>query len=204
MFDKVYKKEDLLLFCKLAKLECSSSQTKSDLANEIKDYLKEYKFPPRYLRNLSEQEKWLKKFEIRFNLLKEKYGKISKKEIYQPIKSDLLYKSPIKTSKYTEEWNKKYPDCKDLKCKSKVSGVNINILNQVENKGAAAWRGGSHRPGASRENWMVSRVNSFLLCGKTWEFPDHLLAKEALKSPKVQRFWKSCKKSKLGKRTPSR
>ena len=206
MFEKVYKKKDLLLFCELAKLECSKDETKDEIAKTIKKYLNKYKYAPRYLRNLNESEKYLKKFEIKFNLLKEKYGKISREEIYKPTKSDELYlkKSSVKTSKYTEKWNKLYPDCKSITCKSKVSGVSKKILEQVANKGAGAWRGGSHRPGASRENWMVSRVNSFLLCGKTWQFPDHKLAKEALKSPKVQKFWKSCDKKKLGKRTPSR
>jgi hypothetical protein len=223
MFEKFYKKSDLLSFCEMAKLECNKSWSKDEIVKEIKIYLNEYKYAPRYLRDLNENEKYLKKFEIRFNLLREKYGKISKKELYSPTKSDKIYlskKSPKKSSKrsssnspkkterkiskYTDEWNKKYPDCKSISCKSKVSGVPKSILEKVANKGAGAWRGGSHRPGASRENWMVSRVNSFLLCGKTWTFPDHLLAKEALKSPRVQKFWRNCDKKKLGVKTPSK
>ena len=206
MFEKIYKKKDLLLFCDMAKLECSSSMKKDELAKEIKKYLDKYKYAPRYLRDLSEKEKYLKKFEIKYNLLREKYGKITRKEIYSPTRSDKIYRSrsPVKTSKYTERWNKLYPDCKSIDCKSRVSGVSKSILTKVANKGAGAWRGGSHRPGASRENWMVSRVNSFLLCGKTWQFPDHELAKKALTSKKVQKFWKDCNKSKLGKKSPSR
>jgi hypothetical protein len=91
--------------------------------------------------------------------------------------------------------------------KSKKSGVPKSILKKVYNKGLAAWRGGAHRPGASQQSWAIARVNSFLTCGKTFYFPDHLLAKDAMKkSPKAREFWKkqSCKFKKMGKRTPSR
>ena len=94
-----------------------------------------------------------------------------------------------------------------MSAKSKISGVPLSILKKVYNKGLAAWRGGSHRPGASQHQWGVSRVNSFLTCGKTWYFPDHKLAKEAMnKSPKARNFWskKKCVKSKMGIRSRSR
>jgi predicted nuclease of restriction endonuclease-like RecB superfamily len=114
----------------------------------------------------------------------------------------------VKISRYTKEWNKKYGEKSvSLEKKSKISGVPLSILKKVYNKGLAAWRGGSHRPGASHHQWGVSRVNSFLTCGKTWYFPDHKLAKEAMKkSPKARKFWskKKCVKSKMGKRTKSR
>lgn len=194
-------------FCKMANINCKNI-SKIDIINQIKDYLDRYKYAPRYLRGLSVDDKYLRKFEIKYNLLKEKKLKekgLKYKQIYKSTEIDKLYKNTVpKYSKYTIEWNKKYPDCKNIECKSKISGVPLNILKQVENKGAAAWRGGSHRPGATRENWMVSRVNSFLLCGKTWQFPDHLLAKEALKSKKVKNFWKNCDFDMLGIKTRSR
>ena len=117
-------------------------------------------------------------------------------------------KSNKKISRYTKDWNKKYGEKNiSLSAKSKISGVPLSILKKVYNKGLAAWRGGSHRPGASQHQWGVSRVNSFLTCGKTWYFPDHKLAQEAMnKSPKARKFWskKKCVKSKMGKRTKSR
>jgi len=113
-----------------------------------------------------------------------------------------------KISRYTKDWNKKYGEKSiTLSAKSKISGVPLSILKKVYNKGLAAWRGGSHRPGASQHQWGVSRVNSFLTCGKTWYFPDHKLAKEAMnKSPKARNFWskKKCVKSKMGIRSRSR
>jgi hypothetical protein len=201
------KKSDMKEFCKLAGIDDCNERN-------IRKYLDSYKYAPRYLRGLTEDEKYLRKFEIRYGLLKEKELKkkgIEYKDIYKPTRVDKLYRErkgvptkTIKYSKYTEQWNEKYPNCKDIPCKSRVSGVSTDILKRVANKGAAAWRGGAHRPGATRENWMVSRVNSFLLCGKTWQFPDHLLAKEALESPKVKRFWSKCDKSMLGVKTRSR
>lgn len=219
-------KEKLVDFCILASINCKN-MNKTEIYSNIKKYLDKYKYAPRYLRGLSEDEKYLRKFEIRYGLLRERFAKekdlktkeIIYKDAYKPTEVDKIFRKKkslppnktIKYSKYTEEWNRKYPNCKNLKCKSKISGIPIDILEKVANKGAAAWRSGAHRPGATRENWMVSRVNSFLLCGKTWQFPDHLLAKEALKSPKVKKFWKqsrpfgkNCDFNMLGVKTPSR
>jgi hypothetical protein len=210
---KEYKKTELLDFCRLASINCKN-MNKTEIYSNIKQYLDKYKYAPRYLRGLTEDEKYLRKFEIKYGLLKEKELKskdIEYKDVYKPTLVDKIYREKkgipnktIKYSKYTERWNQKYPDCKNLECKSKTSGIPLHILKSVSDKGAAAWRSGAHRPGATRENWMVSRVNSFLLCGKTWQFPDHTLAKEALKSPKVKKFWKNCNFDMLGVKTPSR
>jgi hypothetical protein len=213
---------NLKKFCKLSKIDYSSSDTKDTLKRKVNKYLKKYTYAPRYLRGLSPSEKFTKMFEIRFYKLKEKHGLVSSKHKYSPSSLDIKYSSykkkskksknkkskNIKISRYTKEWNKKYGEKSvSLEKKSKISGVPLSILKKVYNKGLAAWRGGSHRPGALQHQWGVSRVNSFLTCGKTWYFPDHKLAKEAMtKSPKSRKFWskKKCVKSKMGKRTKSR
>jgi hypothetical protein len=205
--------------CKLANIDYSPSETKDSLKRKVSKYLNKYTYAPRYLRGLSPSDKFTKMFEIRFYKLKEKKGKISYKNKYKPSLVDKKYskskrtkmsknKKQLKISRYTKDWNKKYGEKNiSLSAKSKISGVPLSILKKVYNKGLAAWRGGSHRPGASQHQWGVSRVNSFLTCGKTWYFPDHKLAKEAMnKSPKARKFWskKKCVKSKMGKRTRSR
>ena len=212
--------------CSLANIDCESSKSKETLKRKVSKYLKKYTYAPRYLRGLTPTEKFNKMFEIRFYKLKEKYGKLSPKNKYKPSIVDKKYssykskkskvskrsrkteKSIKKISRYTKDWNKKYGEKSiSLSAKSKISGVPLSILKKVYNKGLAAWRGGSHRPGASQHQWGVSRVNSFLTCGKTWYFPDHKLAQEAMnKSPKARKFWskKKCVKSKMGKRTKSR
>lgn len=200
--------KELKDFCRLAELKKSGN--KPEIIDRVDKYLSKYKFAPRYLRGLSKADKFNKKFEIKYSQLSEKKKKTpnrSRSKLYSPSRTDLLYKSQNrqKISKYTEKWNSKYPQALSLGAKSKISGVPLPILKKVYNKGLAAWRGGAHRPGASQQSWGVSRVNSFLLCGKTWQFPDHLLAREALgRSPKSRKFWSSCNKKLLGKRTPSR
>lgn len=213
-------------FCGLADIEYSPSESKDSLKRKVSKYLKKYTYAPRYLRGLSPSEKFDKMFEIRHYKLKERYGKVSKNNKYKPSIVDKKYssynskrskkgkkskrskKNSKKISRYTKDWNKKYGEKSiSLSAKSKISGVPLSILKKVYNKGLAAWRGGSHRPGASQHQWGVSRVNSFLTCGKTWYFPDHKLAQEAMKkSPKARKFWskKKCVKSKMGKRTKSR
>lgn len=210
--------------CKLADIEYSPSESKDSLKRKVSKYLKKYTYAPRYLRGLSPSEKFDKMFEIRYYKLKEKHGKISPKNKYKPSIIDKKHssynkskrskkgkksnKNSKKISRYTKDWNKKYGEKSiSLSAKSKISGVPLSILKKVYNKGLAAWRGGSHRPGASQHQWGVSRVNSFLTCGNTWYFPDHKLAQEAMKkSPKARKFWskKKCVKSKMGKRTKSR
>jgi len=202
MIENYFKKSELHDFCKKASLNCSGS--KEEMILRIKEYLKNYKVAPRYLRGLTREEKFVKMFEIRYNTLKERSGV---KKIYEPRKNpQKKSRKPKKISKYTEKWNKKFGG-KTLEEKSKKSGVPKSILKKVYNKGLAAWRGGAHRPGASQQSWAIARVNSFLTCGKTFYFPDHLLAKDAMKkSPKAREFWKkqSCKFKKMGKKTPSR
>jgi hypothetical protein len=192
--------EKLKEFCKLAELKCSG--LKDDVKDRVEEYLNKYKYAPRYLRGLTLEEKFEKKFDIKYNQLKEKN---TGKKSYSPLRTDT--KKSFKYSKYTENWNKTYKNTKTIQEKSKISGVPLDILKKVNDKGLAAWRGGQHRPGASQQSWGISRVNSFLTCGKTFYFPDHKLAKEAMKrSPKAKNFWKKkgCKFSKMGKRTPSR
>jgi hypothetical protein len=215
-------------FCKLAKINYSSLDSKEILNRKVTKYLNKYTYAPRYLQGLTSRDKFTKMFEIRFYKLKEKHGKILSSDKYKSSSIDIKYsnkksknkKSKNKKSKnnesfqskniskYTKSWNKNYGSkSTSLISKSKISGVPLSILKKVYNKGLSAWRGSSHRPGASQHQWGVSRVNSFLTCGKTWYFPDHKLAKEAMKrSPKASKFWskKNCVKSKMGKRTKSR
>ena len=156
-------------FCKLAKIDYNTSDSKDSLKRKVSKYLKKYTYAPRYLRGLSDDNKFIKMFEIRFYKLKENYGKMSSKNKYKPSMIDKKYssirksikskgkkslKNSKKISRYTKEWNKKYGQKNiSLSSKSKVSGVPLSILKKVYNKGLAAWRGGSHRPGASQHQW---------------------------------------------------
>lgn len=189
-------------FCKLTDMKCSGN--KEELLDRVETYLDKYKYAPRYLRGLTKEEKFEKKFDIKYNQLIEK--KTGKKN-YSPLKSDKIKSKSPKISSYTQNWNNKYKDATTLNSKSKISSVPLDILIKVNQKGNAAWRGGQHRPGASQQSWGIARVNSFLTCGKTFYFPDHLLVKESIKkSPKSKLFWQKqgCNFKKLGIKTPSR
>ena len=92
---------------------------------------------------------------------------------YVPFKSDKGVKT--RKSSYTERFHKKYPDAKTLAEIVKTTGISKSILQEVYDRGMAAWRTG-HRPGASQHAWGMARVHSFVMKGKTWRTADSDLA----------------------------
>ena len=98
------------------------------------------------------------------------------KKTYAPFKTDIGMKT--KTSTWTTKFYRAYPGAKSLANKAKATGVSLDIIKQVYDKGLAAWRMG-HRPGATAQQWGYARVHSFLMGGPTSRGPDRLLAIEA-------------------------
>ena len=98
------------------------------------------------------------------------------KKTYAPFKTDIGIET--KTSTWTKKFYKAYPGARSLENKAKVTGVPLDIIQQVYDKGLAAWRTG-HRPGATPQQWGYARVHSFLIGGPTSRGPDRLLAIEA-------------------------
>ena len=94
---------------------------------------------------------------------------------YAPFKSDKGVKT--RKSSYTERFHKKYPDAKSLSEIAKATGISKSILQEVYDRGMAAWRTG-HRPGASQQAWGMARVHSFVMKGKTWRTADADLARK--------------------------
>ena len=73
----------------------------------------------------------------------------------------------INFSKYLEE--KRYSNYdivekegEGLSGKSKKSGISVDILKKVYNRGVAAWKTG-HRPGTTPQQWGHARVNAFIV-----------------------------------------
>jgi len=63
-----------------------------------------------------------------------------------------------------------------LKKKAEKSGMPLDVLRQVYNRGVAAWRTG-HRPGVTPQQWGFARVNSFITKSSgTWGKADADLA----------------------------
>ena len=133
---------------------------------EITKVLKDMKSsaPLKYFRGLKRKEDVVTRVK-----------KIEKKT-YAPFKTDIGMKT--KTSTWTKKFYKAYPGARSLENKAKVTGVPLVIIQQVYDKGLAAWRTG-HRPGATPQQWGYARVHSFLMGGPTSRGPDRLLAIEA-------------------------
>lgn len=183
------KRAEILELLKMAGYTGLSRLNKDDLTKMLDQYLNRYKYAPRYLKGLSDEEKRSKKFDIRYYILKERSNRAP---YYQPVSTDVG--KSTKVSKYTQAWYRLFPDAHSLPDKAKASGVPLPILKKIDEKGRAAWRGGQHRPGASQAQWGIARVNSFLTCGKTYHTADRVLAEEAKRSPKAKKhFSRVCK-----------
>jgi hypothetical protein len=137
-----------------------------EFANDIEGNV--YKIPAipvRYLAGLEGEE-----FEQRVKeILKER-----KSQTYKPLPSD----NGVKTER--SKWSEKFESVFGRKPRnvadvSKLTGFPARILQQVYDKGLAAWSTGGHRRGASQHAWAMARVQSFVLGGPTAQGPDKSL-----------------------------
>jgi len=191
--------------CKYEHISCSG--TKGELCSRIVkhiDNLDENKTqsrkgvysPEKYFDGLSPKEREKRLKEIR----KGSKTKSDDSSAYKPFITDFKdgKKRKTKTSSYTQAFKDMFPDVSSLEEASKATGIPVDILKKVYDRGLAAWRTG-HRPGATQGQWAYARVYSFIMKGCTYYFPDHLLAQEAIKrSSKAKQHWDSvtciCKK----------
>jgi Family of unknown function (DUF5824) len=139
-------------------------------------------WPPKYYKGLTLRQKQIRKKEI------EKFGAKDWKDpaAYRGFRSDAFI--PTKSSSYTKEWKKQFPNALSLKDKAKVTGVPLKAIKASYDRGMAAWRTG-HRPGATEQQWGYARVHSFLLCGKTYHTTDSDLARNAKATSVTARKW---------------
>jgi len=138
--------------------------------------------PKKYFSGLSKTRKLQRKKEIK------NFGSKSwkNKKAYVGFKTNIGVKT--KKSKYTSNWNKKFPNAKSLEERSKVTKVPLKYIKESFNRGMAAWRTG-HRPGATQQQWGYARVSSFLLKGKTYYTTDSDLVEKAKKESKSATKW---------------
>jgi len=97
-----------------------------------------------------------------------KTRKESKKPIKDlfPKKTDkqAIKKGLIKPSSYTTRFNKEYPDLKfDKKVFSRKFKIPLKDLDEVYDKGLAAWKSAGSRPGVPAIAWARARVYKFIL-----------------------------------------
>lgn len=120
----------------------------------------------------------------RVNEIERRKNESDPDERFKPFKSDEGHST--KKSKYSQtEIADKIREQMDgnekddfISAASRISGVSKKILEEVHERGAAAWATG-HRPGASQVAWSRARVYSFLSGGKTSYTADKDLAEEA-------------------------
>lgn len=127
------------------------------------------KVPPQYLAGLAGAERRERTREI----LRER-----ERGTYLPLPSDVGVQT--RRSKWAvlfeQVFNRPPRDVADV---ARLTRVPKRILQQVYNRGLAAWSTGGHRRGASQHAWAMARVQSFVLGGPTAYGPDRLLAIEA-------------------------
>jgi hypothetical protein len=139
-------------------------------------------YPTKYFKGLSTAGKTRRLKEIR------KYGAMSFKNPKAYVGFKTNKGVATKSSGYTDQWKRKFPDALSLEQKSRATGVPLKYVKESYNRGLAAWRTG-HRPGATQQQWGYARVHSFLLCGKTYHTADSDIAKRAAAGSKSAAAW---------------
>ena len=152
------------------------------------------KVPKKYTKGLGESTQDRRRAEIR--------KRLKGKKSFEPLPGDARAKT--RESRYTkrikdsglrkviqEETTKGKGSTRErfIKAVARVTDIPKPIIQEVYNKGLAAWAVG-HRPGATQDQWARARMYSFLSKGRTTETADKQLfiqAKEALKK-KGKRF----------------
>lgn len=111
-------------------------------------------------------------------------------EAYKDFETDFRDGERIKTkpSRYTKQWKKFFPNATSLESKSELTGVPLEIVKKVFDKGMAAWRTG-HRPGANAQQWGYARVHSFLVKGKAFYTADRSLGIQAIEESEKAASW---------------
>jgi len=141
--------------------------------------------PEKYYHGLTRKKRTLRKKEI------ESHSRLGYKNprAYTKFKTNSMVKT--RRSKYTFQWNKRFPDKKSLEERAEVTGVPLHFIKESYDRGMAAWRTG-HRPGATQQQWGYARVSSFLLKGKTYYTTDSDLVRKAKKvSDSARKWWNS-------------
>jgi hypothetical protein len=110
---------------------------------------------------------------------------------YSAFKTDsYLPNGEKRPSNYTLEFYKRFGEQhKSLSSKSRVTGVPLFVIEEVYNRGMAAWKTG-HRVGATQQQWAYARVHSFLTLGCTLFGPDFDLFTKAEKKMQPHKLCK--------------
>jgi hypothetical protein len=116
------------------------------------------KWPVRYFSGLSPTMKATRKKE----LLRRRRVPYSKLMLGQSNKG-----ATTRKSRWTMQFHRVYPDLKfNKELISKKTGIPKSTLNTVYNRGLKAWKMGGSRPGATAQQWAISRTYKYILVSK--------------------------------------
>jgi len=114
------------------------------------------RWPERYFTSLSPV--WRRRREL--ELLK-------RRRVTNPTLGPSNSKAKLKKSKWTMQFHKVFPGLKFNKgAISKRTGISIQNLNTVYDRGLKAWKTGGSRPGATAQQWAIARLYKFVLISK--------------------------------------
>ncbi len=175
----------------ILRFESSTPRLKSDKIKKAKEIIRKYKIPERYLEGLNDNERFQRQIELvakRRKSTKERYEKLETDEIARK-------KGIPKKGSCTEKWENMYPNATSNSKKSDITGIPIDILNKVDNKGKGAYYSSGSRPGQTSQSWGKARVNCFILNKPSvTKGPDRILFEEAIKrSPKAKTWFSKTK-----------
>jgi hypothetical protein len=175
----------------ILRFESSAPRLKADKIKKAKQVISEYTIPERYLEGLVGNERFLRQLELVSKRRK------SPKERYENLESDKIAreKGIPKKGSCTSRWEQMYPESKSNASKSKITGIPLDVLEQVDHKGKGAYYSSGSRPGQTSQSWGKARVNCFILNKKTvTQGPDRLLYEEAIqRSPKAKLWFQKTK-----------
>lgn len=161
----------------------SSSETSLEKREKREKRESNVSVPAKYLEGLEGEAREKRKREIQ-DRMKREGGNKDFSELPGDDKAETKpsqYSRKQIAEKIREEIKGDNTKANFLRAASKVSGVSKKILEQVYERGMAAW-GVGHRPGASQVAWAIARVYSFLSKdGKTRRTADKDLWAEHLK-----------------------
>ena len=149
-------------------LEKSRQQAKADIQKAKVDFDGDgEEHPSDYFEGLDEETARLREKEMeRRKKRQEETGEVD----YSPLPGDEVEKKSkarlAGEEKIREEIKKPGKD-EYIRAASKVSGVSKKIIEEVYDKGLAAWATSGHRPGATAQAWARARVAAFLFDSKS-------------------------------------
>lgn len=129
-----------------------------------------YSMKPRRPRHTTVTRRWPERYFTGLSLgwrRKRENELLKRRKFKNPTLGPSNLHSKLKKSKWTMKFHHVYPGLKFNKSSiSKRTGISIQNLNTVYNRGLKAWKTGGSRPGATAQQWAIARLYKFVLISK--------------------------------------